>query len=173
VIKGWITGQGLKGGDYVCDGGFVVTAKDARAIGHNEVIPLIAQEFRMVLGGHDDLLICVQDEVFPVVVFDHMGMDHRRKVDVHRIKVRAKAHGRDLFGEPCRQMGRQASCKDAVFTQVDVLKAQAFQVLLDGPRHVPLSLRAGDLRAPIGAALGRDGDIVIKAIDKCFTNFHL
>ena len=63
----------------------------------------------MVLGGHDDLLICVQDEVFPVVVFDHMGMDHRRKVDVHRIKVRAKAHGRDLLVNPAgRWAGRRA-----------------------------------------------------------------
>ena len=67
----------------------------------------------MITDGHDDVFICVEDDVTAVVMFDEQGMYARRQVYIDCIQMGAEADGRNLAVAARFSVGRETACKDA------------------------------------------------------------
>ena len=153
----------LEHGHYIGHRGLVVRPQDAGAIGEHDVLSHIIRQLRGFGGLHEDAFFSVEDQVSPWVVPDHLGMDLRAQVHIHRIQMAAEADFGHRTGEPLRQVGRQVSGKDAPVAEMQVLQIHDFQFRFQLPGHMPLVLGAGD-GGNSGPALGRDVHIPEKTV---------
>ena len=63
--------QVVDSGDDFGYAGFVVSAEQSGAVGHDEVLSLIVEQFGELGGGEDDVFSLVERDVFTVVALDN------------------------------------------------------------------------------------------------------
>ena len=169
VRDGGITRKCRERGHDVRDCRLVVRAEDARAVGHDDLLPNVRRELRVLRCAHDDVFSLVQHDVAALIVQAARLHDGAER-DVHRVHMRAESDGgggRRSRGQICRQTRRE----DAVLAQGDILCAELREFLLEQMRHIPLALGARHLRSAVGLALRRHLDVAEKAFDEFFFCF--
>lgn len=104
------------------DAGLVIGTEEGRAVGEQDVLTLILQDFREGFRRKDDALFFIQDDIPAVVIvftddFDVLPRGIGAGIDV----------GNEADDRAVDAVGRQGSHDVAVFIDRNVRKTEAFQ----------------------------------------------
>ena len=147
----------------VRDGRLVVGAQNGRPVRNNDVVALIALDFRMLGRTEPDVLFRIQQNVASLVIPDDMRMNVGRETDVDRIHMHDPADRRNLLS--FRKIRGQLRGHNRIGRNLNILKSEGAEFPREQFGKHALALRARD-RSGLQAALGRNCGITEEALKK-------
>ena len=114
------------GADYLCDAGLVVGAKQCGAVGHDQILTFIAEQFGKLFGRQYDILFGIQHYCRAVVVA-HYPRLHVQATHVGRcVEVGDKTDSRHMLA---LNIAGEGSHEVAVIVESDVLEVHSLQLV--------------------------------------------